>query len=110
MKNNPKAGGLREGSGKGHKGWYKGYFCDSTWELAWVIYALDHNIKFERNKVGYSYTYKGKTHLYFPDFLLEDGSLVEIKGYMRDDVPIKLQAVTDRKIELLVENELKPIL
>ena len=39
-------GGKRHGSGRGKKGWYKGYYCDSTWELAWVIYQLDHGVKF----------------------------------------------------------------
>ena len=34
MKNNYNAGGLRHGSGRGHKGWYKNYFCDSTYELS----------------------------------------------------------------------------
>jgi hypothetical protein len=34
FRNNPKVGGLREGSGRGKKGWYKGFYCRSTWELA----------------------------------------------------------------------------
>ena len=51
MKKNPLCGGKRHGSGRGKKGWYKGYWCDSSWELALVIYNLEHNIKFERNKL-----------------------------------------------------------
>ena len=42
-------GGYRQGSGRGKKGWYKGFFCDSSWELAYVIYCLDHNIDIKRN-------------------------------------------------------------
>lgn len=80
MKNNPKCGGLRHGSGRGKKGWYKGYWCDSSWELAWVIYSLDHGVKFERNLKGFEYEFEGKIHKYYPDFILEDGSFVEVKG------------------------------
>ena len=29
-------------TGKGKKGWYKGFFCSSTYELAYVIFCLDH--------------------------------------------------------------------
>lgn len=32
------AGGYRPGSGIGKQGWYKNYWCDSSWELAYVIY------------------------------------------------------------------------
>ena len=60
MKKNPLSGGLRKGSGRGKKGRYKGYWCDSSWELAWVIYNIEHNIKFDRNNVGFEYEYKGK--------------------------------------------------
>lgn len=37
-KENPNMGGLRHGSGRGKKGWYKGFYCRSTWELAWLVY------------------------------------------------------------------------
>ena len=83
MKNNPNAGGLRKGSGVGLSGWYKGYWCDSSWELAFVIYNLEHGIKFERNKKGFEYEFEGKICKYYPDFLMEDCSYVEIKGYMK---------------------------
>jgi len=77
-------GGIRKGAGRGKNGWYKGYWCDSSWELAYVIYNLDHNIKFERNKQGFEYIYKNKTHKYYPDFILEDGTYIEIKGHLDD--------------------------
>ena len=72
MKKNSLCGGLRKGSGRGKKGWYKGYWCDSSWELAWVIYNLDNNIKFERNNIGFEYVYKGKKRKYHPDFLISE--------------------------------------
>jgi hypothetical protein len=44
-----KLGGYVKGSGRGKKGWYKGFFCDSSYELAYLIYCLDHQINIKRN-------------------------------------------------------------
>lgn len=79
MKKNPLSGGLRIGSGRGKKGWYKGYWCDSSWELAWVIYNLEHGVKFERNSVGFNYQYNGQNRKYYPDFIINE-TYYEIKG------------------------------
>lgn len=79
MKKNPLSGGLRKGSGRGKKGWYRGYWCDSSWELAWVIYNIDNNINFERNLEGFEYTYNGKIRKYYPDFKINE-TYYEIKG------------------------------
>ncbi|MEI7942893.1 MAG: hypothetical protein WCH76_06985 [Candidatus Riflemargulisbacteria bacterium] len=54
MKAGGKSGGYRRKSGRGKHGWYKGIWCDSSWELAWVMYHLDHGIPFERNKTSLS--------------------------------------------------------
>ena len=64
MKKNPNSGGLRKGSGRGKKGYYKGYWCDSSWELAWVIYQLDHNIKIKRNWEKFEYEYNNIKYFY----------------------------------------------
>ena len=81
-KKNKKSGGKRHGAGRGKNGWYKGYWCDSSWELAYVIYNLEHDIKFERNYEGFEYEFEGKKHKFYPDFKLEDGSYVEVKGWL----------------------------
>ena len=107
MRNNPNAGGRRLGSGRGKKGWYKGYFCDSTYELVYVIYNLDNNIVFSPCHRTYEYIdLEGKEHKYYPDFELSDGSLVEIKGYHTALVDIKLASVVDRPIKILYEKDL----
>lgn len=108
MKTNGISGGIRPMAGCGHKGWYKGFYCDSTYELAYVIYNLDHNIEFKRcpRTIFYLYEYKGSIHKYYPDFMLADGSLVEIKGYRSDLVDLKTQAVKDRSIKVLFESDL----
>jgi len=80
-KNKKNTGGVRLGSGRSKSGYYNGIYCGSTYELAWVIYNLDHDIKFERNNVGFEYKFGGKVHKYYPDFVLSDGIFVEIKGY-----------------------------
>lgn len=83
MKANPNCGGYRKGSGRGKSGWYNGYWCDSSWELAYVIYNLEHGISFERNTEKFKYEFEGETHMYLPDFI-EEGKYVEVKGYSTD--------------------------
>lgn len=71
------------GHSRAKHGWYKGIHCDSSWELAYLIYCFEHNISIIRNKSGFYYCYEGKTHFYFPDFYLSDiDTYVEIKGYL----------------------------
>jgi hypothetical protein len=75
-------GGYERGSGRGKKGWYRGYWCDSTYELVFVVWALDHEIPFERNVEFFPYEYQGQLLRWMPDFRLADGSYIEIKGYL----------------------------
>ena len=100
-------GGLTPKSGRGKKGSYKGFFCDSTYELVFVIYNIDNGIEFRRCDRSYEYTVDGCHHSYHPDFEMSDGSLVEIKGYHTDLVDIKPASVTDRPIKVLFEKDLK---
>jgi hypothetical protein len=75
-------GGYREGSGHSKSGYYKGIYCQSTYELCWVIYALDNGIKFDRFKDMLT---DGVTK-YVPDFLLDDKkTIIELKGYEKED-------------------------
>lgn len=90
-------GGYRYGSGRGKQGWYKEYWCDSSWELAYVIYNLEHDIKFVRNKEGFEYEFENKKYKYYPDFILEDGTYVEIKGYFDKKNEIKIKSF-DKKL------------
>ena len=58
------SGGIKQGSVKNYKsGWYKGYWCDSSYELAFLIYCLDHEIKIERNREGFEYVFENKKHI-----------------------------------------------
>ena len=108
MKTNKLAGGLRKGSGRGKAGYYKGYWCDSSWELAWVIFNLDNNIKFTRCKEYFNYTYNGQTRKYYPDFKIDD-TYIEIKGYMSDQFIEKVRQFPN-ELKVLEYEDLKHIL
>lgn len=94
----------RIGAGHGKKGWYKGIFCDSTWELAYVVYCIDHNIKIERNKTYFEYEYNGDIHKYLPDFVVDE-KLIEIKGWKDSKWKIKENKFKD-KIKIIDKNEI----
>lgn len=102
-------GGYNPKGGRGKKGWYKGYWCDSSWELAWVIFNLDNNIVFSKNTKKFSYTYRGKTKNYIPDFLLESGQYIEVKGYYTEEVREKIKQFP-YIIEVFDLKKMKPIL
>jgi len=101
-----KLGGYRKGSGRGKKGWYKGYWCDSSYELAFIIYNLEHNIVFRRNTKKFTYIYKGQTKKYLPDFIMNDGTYIEIKGYYTDIVKEKINQFP-HKIKVMLYDDLK---
>lgn len=103
-----KTGGYRPNSGTSKKGWYKGYFCGSSWELAWVIYNLDHNIKFDRNHRGFNYNYENKIKKYYPDFVIGN-EYIEIKGYHSKQFDAKVSQFP-LKLKILHKAELHPVL
>lgn len=98
------AGGNRKGSGRSKHGWYKGIWCDSSYELAWVIYQLDHNIPFTRNTKSYEYTFNGKVYQYYPDFIQND-KIIEIKGFVNKQTLAKIKSVPN--LVVLMRNDLQ---
>lgn len=78
--------------GTSRYGTYKGIHCDSSYELAFLIYCLDHNINITRNLDGFPYIYNGKNHTYYPDFKIND-SYIEIKNYNSERVQAKIDAL-----------------
>ncbi len=99
------SGGIRHGGGRGKSGRYHGIWCDSTYELVWVIYNIDHNIQFERNWEPFSYQWEGKTHKYYPDFKTDE-SYIEIKGFLRDHDHAKIQQFP-LSLKVLFQKDLK---
>lgn len=100
-------GGYRKGSGRGKSGWYKGYWCDSSWELAWIIYNIEHGISFTRNNEKFDYFYNGKKSLWIPDFILNNGVFVEIKGYFTEQAKEKIKQFPNNII-ILGKDEIEP--
>jgi hypothetical protein len=91
----------------GKKGWYKGFFCDSSWELAYVIYCLDKGINIQRNTEKLTYMFDGIQKTYTPDFIVS-GTIIEIKGFKSPQWEAKLQY--NPHVNVLYEQEMKPIL
>jgi hypothetical protein len=109
--NGKNIGGLRKGSGVGIKGWYKGFYCRSTWELAWLIYQLDHGIEVKQCKECFEYKVNGEIHKYYSDFII-NGEYVEIKGRRLGYVQEKIDQFPKGKKLILIEGkkEIKPYL
>jgi hypothetical protein len=105
-----KSGGYREKGGRGKQGWYKGYYCNSSWELAWVIYQLDRGLQFKRNTQGFEYEFENRKYKFYPDFIIENGNYVEIKAYIDAknkekilNFPHKLQVIGRNDIKLYIQ-------
>lgn len=105
-----RTGGYRPGSGIGKSGWYNGIWCDSTWELAFLIWCQEQGKCIERNTERFTYVFDGKEHKYLPDFIV-DGELIEIKGRRTTDPLIEAKlASTNGRVKILLAAEMKPIL
>ena len=80
----------------------------SSWEVKYAEYL-------DKNNIGWSYepkSYKlNNGKLYTPDFILSDGTIVEIKGYFRNDAGEKwdmfLQGYPELNKSLLMKEELR---
>jgi hypothetical protein len=101
------AGGYRKGSGRGKKGTYKGIYCDSSWELAFVLWCEIKGRKVKRAKRRFEYSYRGKTHYYLPDFRYQNSDgvwkYVEVKGYVSEQWVAKKKAFPEEL--LMLEHE-----
>lgn len=97
---------------RGHKGYYNGIWCDSSWELAFVIYCISNKIPVMRNFDRFEYNFGGNTHIYVPDFYLPDTQqYVEIKGYKDKKAIAKAeQCYTKYNVVEYDAKKLQPIL
>lgn len=92
---------------KHHKGNYKGIHCDSSWELAYLVYNLEHNIPIKRCNIKRKYLFEGIEKTYFPDFIINNNQIVEIKGYY--DIGAKAKQEQNPDILILFKDDLKQI-
>lgn len=91
-------GGYRRGSGRGKCGWYCGFWLDSSWELAFLLYCLDNDILIQRNQKRFQYEYQEQIHEYIPDFLISGEVYYEIKGYYTDQVQAKIEQFPEQLV------------
>jgi hypothetical protein len=71
------------GSGNGWSGWYNGWFFRSILELSYMIkiierYKIDW-VSGENDKYRIEYQYRNEKRNYYPDFILNEKYVVEIK-------------------------------
>ena len=97
--------GPKVGLGRGHKGWYKGIWCDSSYELAYVYDCLEKGLSIRRNTERFPYVWEGVEKGYYPDFIVEE-DLVEIKGYSNPQTEFKMSQCT-KPLTILREKDLK---
>lgn len=93
--------------GRGKQGRYKNFWCDSSWELAFIVYHLDNNLYIERCKEKRKYIYNSIEKTYIPDFITKDG-IIEIKGFETEQWKAKRKYNPD--IIVLYENDIKKFL
>ena len=111
QKRNGITGGYRENSGICKHGKYNGIHCDSTWELAYILYCNDNNIPIKRcDKVFDYYDNEGNKHRYYPDFIINENEIIEIKGRITDQWKLKLPIVEREHIKVLYKEDMKDIL
>ena len=102
-------GGYRKGSGRGKHGWYKGFYCDSSWELAWVICQLEHGVAFKRNTKKFPYVFNSVLYSYIPDFVISDDDYIEIKGWPSEKTKSKISQFP-HKLTVLWKTDMEDIL
>lgn len=75
---------------------YKGVLLDSQWEVDLAIWLDQNGIIWERPNKGFEYDYKGKKHIYYPDFYLPQLNIyVEVKGYKREKDEYKWKSLNN---------------
>lgn len=80
------------------------------WELQVANWLNQKNIRWTNKVTPYNYFWNNKWHLYFPDFYLPElNILIEVKGYERERDRAKWEAITDKKLIVLKEKEIKDL-
>jgi len=101
------AGGYREGSGRSKSGYFKGVYCGSTYELCWVIYQMDKGLPFSR----FEGLLEQDGLKYYPDFIVGEKQIVEIKGYWTEAVDRKTRMAESLgySVKVLYKDDLKNV-
>lgn len=100
----PQGGYIPTSARKCKYGTYKGFYCDSSWELAFVIYNLDRNISISRCTEHFEYNYSDKIRKYYPDFIIGD-TYYEIKGIYRPEDQVKIEQFPTTKKLVVIDSK-----
>ena len=96
---------------------YNNIKFDSSSELTFYIWCIDHNINIKRNYDSFTYIVDNIEHKYFPDFII-DGQYYEIKGehiitadnnILLDPHTHKTNKILKMKMKCIKENNIKII-
>lgn len=87
------------------RGFYNNIWCDSSWELAFVVYCLEHNISIKRNYSYKEYIFENRIFKFYPDFIINENELVEIKGFITPKNKAKIEQIND--VTFIYKNEIK---
>ena len=96
--------------GRGKNGKYKGFWCDSSWELAYVVYCIDHNIPIRRCKDRIPYEANGILKYYTPDFVINESEIIEIKGFKDKNWSYKKEKCKELNITIIDEHHINQYL
>lgn len=101
---------------------------DSSWELAYYIYCVDHNVPVILHPTTIPYSFENHKCYYQPDFLINNSELVEIKGshflsvnnelinpfekskVSRQKSIAKQKCMNDNNVRIISLNEISPML
>lgn len=105
-----KFGGLNPNTTHKHykRGYYNNIWCDSSWELGFVVYCLEHNISIKRNTSYKEYSFENKIYKFYPDFIINNNELVEIKGFITPKNKAKIEQIRD--VTFIYKTEIQPYL
>lgn len=103
-------GGFRENAVKGcyKYRYYKNIRCDSSWELAFVVFNIEHNIPIKRNTQRFEYFIDDKKHIFIPDFVVNETEITEIKG--KQDSNWKIKQLACPNIKFIFREDIKQYL
>lgn len=73
-------------------GYFNKIYWQSSYELAYIIYCYENDLNVRRYDLNpIEYTYLGKKHHYYPDFILND-NVIECKGFRNGQINAKIKA------------------
>lgn len=90
----------------GKSGKYRGIICQSTYELAFVIWAIDKHKNIVKCKLQIDYEFEGRYRKYNPDFEI-DGKIYEIKGWSDERSLHKVATAIQKGIPIILLNKKK---